>query len=471
MTEPIDAKALEELRAAAGAANVLTDPEKLADYGHDEFSLRDIAIIPAAVVLPTSTGEVAAVLRWADARRVPVTPRGGGTGLCGGCVPAPGGIVLSLEKMNGVSVDKANQMAVAEAGATLAGFVAAVEEAGLYFPPHPGDESAMIGGLVATNAGGSRAVKYGVIRNYIRGLEVVLPGGAVIHPGGKYIKSSTGYNLMNLFIGSEGTLGVVTRAIIQLMAQPPVLRSLVVPFATLEAAIETVPRLLERKIVPVAVEFVGLDVIAITEEYLHKRWPTHEGTAHLLIILDAATEEEQDRLSQAVAEACLEQGALDVFIADTPAKQSEILAIRSMIYEAIKAETIEILDISVPRAEIAAHVRKVREVAARHGLWLPTFGHAADGNVHTHIMKARYEGGKVIPLPESAWRDRIDAVRSDLYRDARERGGVISGEHGIGLVKKPFLSLALEEGQIELMRGIKKVFDPHGILNPGKIFD
>ncbi len=471
MTELIDAKALEELRAAAGAANVLTDPEKLADYGHDEFSLRDIAIIPAAVVLPTSTDEVAAVLRWADARRVPVTPRGGGTGLCGGCVPAPGGIVLSLEKMNGVSVDKANQMAVAEAGATLAGFVAAVEEAGLYFPPHPGDESAMIGGLVATNAGGSRAVKYGVIRNYIRGLEVVLPGGAVIHPGGKYIKSSTGYNLMNLFIGSEGTLGVVTRAVIQLMAQPPVLRSLVVPFATLEAAIETVPRLLERKIVPVAVEFVGLDVIAITEEYLHKRWPTHEGTAHLMIILDAATEEEQDRLSQAVAEACLEQGALDVFIADTPAKQSEILAIRSMIYEAIKAETIEILDISVPRAEIAAHVRKVREVAARHGLWLPTFGHAADGNVHTHIMKARYEGGKVIPLPESAWRDRIDAVRSDLYRDARERGGVISGEHGIGLVKKPFLSLALEESQIALMRGIKKVFDPHGILNPGKIFD
>ncbi len=471
MTELIDEGALEELRAAVGAANVLIDPEKLADYGHDEFSLRDIAIIPAAVVLPTSTGEVAAVLRWADARRIPVTPRGGGTGLCGGCVPAPGGIVLSLEKMNAVSVDKANQMAVAEAGATLAGFVAAAEEAGLYFPPHPGDESAMIGGLVATNAGGSRAVKYGVIRNYIRGLEVVLPGGAVIHPGGKYMKSSTGYNLMNLFIGSEGTLGVVTGAIIQLMAQPPVLRSLVVPFAALEAAIETVPKLLERKIVPVAVEFVGLDVIAITEEYLHKRWPTRQGTAHLMIILDAATEEEQDRLSQAVAETCLEQGALDVFIADTPAKQSEILAIRSMIYEAIKAETIEILDISVPRAEIAAHVRRVGEVAARYDLWLPTFGHAADGNVHTHIMKARYEGGKVIPLPESEWRNRIDAVRSDLYRDARERGGVISGEHGIGLVKKPFLSLALEERQIELMRGIKKVFDPHGILNPGKIFD
>jgi glycolate oxidase len=471
MTEHIAAEFLDALRAAVGPGNVLTDAEKLTDYGHDEFSLRDIARVPEAVVLPYTTEDVAAVLRLADAHRVPVTPRGGATGLCGGCVPLPGGIVLSLEKMNRVVVDTANQMAVAGSGVTLSGFIAAAEEAGLFFPPHPGDESAMVGGLIATNAGGSRAVKYGVIRNYVRGLEVVLPGGTVIHLGGKYVKSSTGYNLMNLFIGSEGTLGVITEAVIQLMAQPPVLRSLVVPFAGLEEALETVPLLLARKIVPIAVEFVGLDVIAITEEYLHKRWPTHDGTTHLLVILDAATEDEQDRLSQAVAEVCLERGALDVFIADTPGKQDEILAIRSMIYEAIKAETIEILDISVPRAEIAAHVRRVREVAKKHDMWLPTFGHAADGNVHTLIMKARYEGGKVIPLPESAWRDRIDVVRADLYRDARERGGVISGEHGIGLVKKPFFSLALEETQIALMRGIKKVFDPNGILNPGKIFD
>jgi glycolate oxidase len=314
-------------------------------------------------------------------------------------------------------------------------------------------------------------VKYGVIRNYVRGLEVVLPNGRIIHPGGKYIKSSTGYNLMNLFIGSEGTLGVITRAVIQLMARPPVLRTLVIPFPELEAAIEVVPRLLRKNIIPVAVEFVGLDVIAITEEFLRKRWPSHEGTTHLLVILDAATEEEQDRLSQAVAGVCLEMGAIDVFIADTPGKQDEVLAIRSKIYEAIKADTIEILDISVPRAGIAGHVRRVQEVAKKYNIWLPTFGHAADGNVHTHIMKARFEGGKVIPVPEGEWRDKINAVRADLYRDGRERGGVISGEHGIGLVKKPFLSMSLEDAQIELMKGIKKVFDPNGILNPGKIFD
>jgi glycolate oxidase len=471
MFAPVDKNLLEELTTLLGRENVLVDPEKMEDYSHDEFSLREIARVPEVVVLPVDAAQVSEILRLADARGIPVTPRGGATGLSGGSVPVCGGIVLSLERMNRVVIDRPNQMAVAGAGATLADFARAAEEAGLYFPPHPGDESAMIGGLIATNAGGSRAVKYGVIRNYVRGLEVVLAGGSIIRPGGKFIKSSTGYNLMNLFIGSEGTLGVITEAVIQLMAQPPVLRSLVIPFPDLESAVETVPDLLAKKIVPVAVEFVGLDVVTITEEYLHKRWPTHAGTAHLLVILDAATEEEQDRLSQAVAEICLEKGAIDVFIADTPGKQDEILAIRSKIYEAIKGSTIEILDISVPRAEIAAHVRKVAEVAARHDIWLPTFGHAADGNVHTHIMKARFVDGRIVPLPEAEWRNKIDPVRDELYRDARERGGVISGEHGIGLVKKPYLSVVLDDRQIGLMKGIKAVFDPKGILNPGKIFD
>jgi glycolate oxidase len=172
-----------------------------------------------------------------------------------------------------------------------------------------------------------------------------------------------------------------------------------------------------------------------------------------------------------VAEICCEKGAIDVFIADTPSKQDEVLAIRSKIYDAIKAGTVEILDIAVPRAEVAGHVRKVREVAARYGIWLPTFGHAADGNVHTHIMKSRYEGGAMVPVPESEWRAKADAVREELFRDGKARGGVISGEHGIGLVKKPYLSLVLAEKEIEIMRGIKRVFDPRGIMNPGKIFD
>ncbi len=472
MTSKITPAIRASLEAVVGAGNAFSDADKTVDYGHDEFSLKEIAHEPDIVVRPDTTEEVAAVLRIANAHGLPVTPRGGATGLCGGCVPIRGGIVLSLERMDRVlEVDADNQMAVTEAGVRLSDFTRAVEEGGLYFPPHPGDESAMMGGLVATNAGGSRAVKYGTIRNYVRGLDVVTPTGEVLKLGGKLEKSSTGYNLMHLFIGSEGTLGVITRAVIHLMTKPGIMRSLVVPFDELEPALETVPLIMKRGVVPLAVEFLEVEPITLTEEHIRKKWPTKLGKTHLLVILDAPSEEEMDRLSRAVAEVCVEKGAIDVFIADTPSKQDDVLEIRSKIYDAIKAGTVEILDISVPRAEVAGHVRKVREVAAKFGMWLPTFGHAADGNVHTHIMKARYEDGRMVPVPESAWKDKADLVREALFRDCRERGGVISGEHGIGLVKKPYLSLVLDERQIEIMRGIKRVFDPNGIMNPGKIFD
>ncbi len=472
MFHPIDDAFLKRLGDVLGPGAVVRDPDALEPYGHDEFSLRDIARAPEVMVRPSSTEETAAVMRLAGEFGVPVTPRGGATGLCGGCVPLYGGISLSLERLNRVlEVDRANQMAVAEAGVTLSAFAKAAEEAELYFPPHPGDESAMMGGMIATNAGGSRAVKYGVIRNYVRGLEVVLASGETLHPGGKIVKSSSGYNLMHLFIGSEGTLGVITRAVIQLMTKPAWLRTLVIPFDGLEAAVGCAPLLLARGVVPMAVEFLEKEIVLLTEAYLDKRWPTHDGATHLFLILDAETEAEIDRLTELAAEICMAQGGLDVFVADTPARQEEVLMIRSKVYEAIKRETVEILDIAVPRAEIAGHVRKVREIASRFGLWLPTFGHAGDGNVHTHLMKARLEEGRMVPLPEAEWRGKLDAVREALFRDARERGGVVSGEHGIGLVKKPYLPLALEAGQIELMRGIKRVFDPLGILNPGKIFD
>jgi glycolate oxidase len=472
MFKKLDPLNLERLRQIAGAADVLIDPERIEDYSHDEFSLSDIRRLPEAVVRPKTRGEVAAILKLASSEHLPVTPRGGATGLCGGCVPSFGGIVLSLEKMNRIiEVDRDNQMAVVEPGVTLRDFDAAVEQAGLAFPPHPGDESAMMGGLVATNAGGSRAVKYGGIRNYVRGLEVVTPCGDIMRLGGKLLKSSTGYSLLHLMIGSEGTLGVITQATIQLLPAAPRTRSLVIPFEDIRSAIGAVPRLASRGIQPLAVEFIEREVIRITEDHLNLRWPTTAGRTCLLVILDASSDAEMDRLSESVAEVCLEAGALDVFVADTPKKQDTVLEIRSKIYDAIKSQTIEILDISIPRAEIPGHVDRVREVSARHALWLPTFGHAADGNVHTHIMKARYEDGRMVPLPEDEWRPKFEAVRRELYADGLERGGVISGEHGIGLVKKPFLSLALDPVQIELMRGIKRLFDPGGILNPGKIFD
>jgi glycolate oxidase len=472
MFEKVDGRVVEAVEAVVGPENVLSGRERTADYSHDEFSLREIAHEPELVVKPDTEYQVSEILKLAAAKRIPVTPRGGATGLCGGCVPAFGGIVLSLEKMSRIlEIDADNQMGVAEAGVRLSDFARAVEYAGLYFPPHPGDESAMIGGLIATNAGGSRAVKYGTVRSYVRGLEVVCPTGEILKLGGKFIKSSAGYSLMHLFVGSEGTLGVITKAVIQLITKPALTRSLVVPFPELEPAIDTVPLLLKRGIVPMAVEFLEIEPILLSEEHLKKTWPTKLGKTHLLIILDANSEEEMDRLSQLVADVCLEKEALNIFIADTPSRQDEVLSIRSNIYEAIKPGTIEILDISVPRAEIAGHVRKVAEIGKEYDMWLPTFGHAADGNIHTHIMKARYMDGRMVPVPVREWQEKIDRVREALFRDCRERGGVISGEHGIGLVKKPYLPMALDEKQIELMRSIKRSFDPSGIMNPGKIFD
>ncbi len=468
----VNDKVIKDLEEIVGEKNILTDKDQMTDYSHDEFTLSEIAHLPEVVVKPQSPKQVSQVLKYADEFQIPVTPRGGATGLCGGCVPSLGGIVLSLEKMDGIKeVDTGNQMAVVEAGVTLMDFYEAVEEAGLFFPPHPGDESAMIGGLIAANAGGARAVKYGVIRNYIRGLEVVLASGKIIHPGGKVMKSSAGYNLLNLFIGSEGTLGVITSAVIQLMPPPGTSRSLIIPYDDLEQAIETVPLLIKKKILPMAVEFIPKEVIVRTEELLKKRWPSKMGNTYLLVILDASSDDEIDKLSEKVAEISLEKGALDVFVADSPKKQKQVLDIRSKIYESIKKDNVETLDIAVPRAEIAGHVKKVMEVQEKYGMWLPTYGHAADGNVHTHIMKVKYKDGKTFPLPEVEWKEKMDKVREELYKDCQERGGTISGEHGIGIVKKPYLSYVADEEEISIMKGIKKVFDPNCILNPTKIFD
>lgn len=468
----INHKVTDELRNIVGEINCILEEEKMEDYSHDEFSLRDIAHMPDAVVMPETSEEISKILELANRKKIPVTPRGGATGLCGGCVPFFGGIVLSLERMNRIlEVDTANQMAVVESGVRLVDFYHAVEEADLFFPSHPGEESAMIGGVLANNAGGARAVKHGVFRNYIRGLNVVLPSGKIITIGGKIMKNSTGYNLLNLLIGSEGTLGVITRATIQLMPSPQVIRSLIIPYDELEKAIETVPSLISQKILPLAVEFVPREVIQITEEFLNKKWPSSIGNTYLLIILDASGKEEIDRLSQDVAEVCLASGALDVFVADSEQKQQQVLEIRSKIYEAIKAHTLEILDIVVPRAEIALHVKKIQEVSKKYDIWLPTFGHAADGNVHTHIMKAKFVNGTIIPVKEDDAKKKLDLIRRDLYQDCKERKGMISGEHGIGLVKKPYLSLVLDPEEIVLMKGIKSLFDPNNILNPGKIFD
>ena len=461
---------LNQLRSIVGEKNVVTGREELEDYSHDEFSMDDIRHFPDAVVRPRGTDEVSRVARLCNEKRIPLTARGAGTGLCGGCVPSFGGVLLTFENMNRVvEVDAKNLTATVEAGLMLMDFYPAIEEKGLFFPPHPGDESATIGGVIATNAGGARAVKYGVIRNFVRGIEVVLADGSVVNFGGKFIKDSSGYSLMHLMIGSEGTLGLVTRATLVLVPPPQVMITLVAPYASLHDAINTVPAIIQKRILPMAVEFVEREAAELSADFINKTWPCRQGDAHLMIILDGSSEGEVMTLAETVSEVCLANGALDVFVADTKPKQHEILEIRSGIYEAMRNHMLEILDITVPRAQIADFVDGIQAVEKESGMWLPTYGHAADGNVHTHLMHHEWKEGRWTEIP--GWKVKYPAVREKLHALGRSFHGICSGEHGIGLVKKKYLPSFLEPKHIGLMRGVKAVFDPNGILNPGKIFD
>lgn len=464
LTDPL----IREIRDIVGPENAITEPERMEDYSHDEFGQSTIARMPELVVRPRSTGDVSQLLRLAHENRIPVTPRGGGTGLCGGCVPACGGMVLSMERMNAlIEIDADNLMAVVEAGLRLEDFYRAIEGTGLFFPPHPGDEGAMIGGLIATNAGGARAVKYGVIRNYVRGLEAVLPDGTVTRLGGKLMKSSTGYSLMNLLVGSEGTLGVITRATLGLSPLPGAMSTIVVPFERLEDAIGAVPLVLRNRIVPMAAEFMARETIAVSEHHLGRRWPCECGGAQLMFILDADGEDELLRLAGRVCEICASNGSMEAVVAGDRERQRNILDIRSRIYSSMRGRMFEILDLTVPRASIARFVQSVRELERRHDAWLPTYGHAADGNVHTHLMNARWTGGEWREIPDAA--ESYPMLRKKLHEIARDAGGVISGEHGIGIVKREFMADFLDGPQLALMKAIKKTFDPLGILNPGKV--
>lgn len=470
MFNKIDESVLDAFRSIVGEKNVVTDRGELEDYSHDEFSMDDIRRYPDAVVKPRNTGEAAAVAKCCNEKRIPLTARGAGTGLCGGCVPVFGGVVVSFENMKRViEVDADNMTATVESGLMLMEFYPAVEGKGLFFPPHPGDESATIGGVIATNAGGARAVKYGVIRNFVKGIETVLADGSVVKLGGKFIKDSSGYSLIHLMIGSEGTLGLVTQATLALMPPPQVLITLVVPFEGIHDAINTVPAIIQRKILPLAVEFVSRETVQLSADFINKTWPCRQGNAHLMVILDGTSDAEVMALAETVSEVCLANSALDVFVAESKDKQHDILEIRSNIYEAMRKHMIEILDITVPRSRIAEFVDEVVALERETGMWLPTYGHAADGNVHTHIMRERWQDGQWTEIP--GWKDKAYGVREHLHELGRRFQGICSGEHGIGFVKKEYLTSFLSPKHIELMRNVKKVFDPNGILNPGKIFD
>ena len=432
------------------------------DYSHDEMGA--LHRFPEALVEVTSSEQVAAILRYANAHRIPVTPRGQGTGLVGASVALYGGIMLSTMRMNRIlELDEENLTLTVEPGVLLMDISKFVEEHDLFYPPDPGEKSASIAGNINTNAGGMRAVKYGVTRDYVRGLEVVLASGDIIDVGGKVVKNSSGYSLKDLIVGSEGTLGFVTKAILRLLPLPKKVISLLVPFDDLARAIETVPVIIKSKYIPTAIEYMEKPVILCAEQYLGKTFPDHSADAYLLLTFDGNSREEVEVIYEQVAEVCLKAGAKDVFISDTDERQVSIWSARGAFLEAIKASTTEMeeCDVVVPRNRVADFVRFTKTVERQVGVRLSGFGHAGDGNLHVYVLRD--------DLDPKTYSEKLVEAFALLYGKARELGGQVSGEHGVGFAKKQFLEESLGEVSMALLRNIKSAFDPNHILNPGKV--
>jgi glycolate oxidase len=464
MYKKIDDPTLKRIEGIA-AGNVIRDPDLMEPYSRDECALSDLWHSPEVVVKPTNAQQIVELLK--------LTPRGSGTGLCGGAIPIYGGIVVSFEQMKRiVEVDPKNRIAIVEPGVSLAELAGPAQAEGLFFSPRPGDESASFGGIVATNAGGSRALGYGVTRDCTMGLEVALPPpyGKTMTLGGKTVKDSSGYSLLHLMIGSEGTLGVITRAMMRLDPLPSATSTLIVPYENLHDAIATVPALISTGTKPTALEFVEQDVITVAERKREMKSDFTGGQAYLMIEIDTATEDALDQSMEAMAEVCEAHHCVDVLLA-AGQKQKEVWEFRGKLYEMIKEHVVEILDIVVPPPEIANHVDEIHRISDKYGVWLPTYGHAGDGNVHCHFMKVRFNGGSLEEMEEEAWRKIYPGVRDEIHQDGRARGGLVSGEHGIGLTKKKYLPLFYDATGIALMKRVKCQFDPNNILNPGKIFD
>ena len=432
------------------------------DYYHDE--LGTAFGVPDVLVKVLCTQDVSQVMKYASERNLPVVVRGSGTGLVGGAVAICGGIMLDTSLMKKVlELDENNLTVTVQSGILLMELASYCEERGFRYCPDPGEKSATIGGNISTNAGGMRAMKYGVTRDSVRSLTAVLPSGEIMQFGSKVVKNSSGYDLKDLIIGSEGTLAVVTEATLKIIPKPEHSISILVPFQSMRDAISTVPKIIRAQVTPVATEYMSQDVILFAEEYLGKKFPTHDSDAYLLLTFDGNTREAVMHDMETIADLCLENKAIDVYMIDTEERSASVWSARSAFLEAIKGSTDQMdeCDVVVPRSLVADFILYTHEVAKKTGLRIPSFGHAGDGNLHIYLCR---DG-----LDEKTWEERKNSAFDLMYARAREIGGLVSGEHGIGLDKRTYLRDALGERQLEIMRGIKNVFDPKGILNPGKV--
>ena len=454
---------LTRLKEITGDENVFIDEETLKLCSRDETE--DFSFAPEVVVKPQNSKQVSDILKLANENIIPVTPRGGGTGLSGGALPVHGGIVLSMEKFNKIiEIDEKNFQAIVEPGVITQVFQEEVEKRGLFYPPDPASRgSSFLGGNLAECSGGPRAVKYGVTKDYVLGLEAVLPTGEIINAGGKVLKNVSGYNLTQLIIGSEGTLGIITKIIFRLIPLPKLKKVILIAFNSFEDATDAVAKIFQKGITPSAIEFMEKAAVKASEEKQNKKFPNGEAEAQLFIEVDGNYTELLDKDIELIAGVVSEYNPLDILLADEPQKVEDVWDLRRGIGEAVKAiSAYKEEDTVVPRANMTKLVKGVKEISAKYGITTICYGHSGDGNIHVNILKDK--------LDDKTWEAVLDKAIKEIFELTVSLGGTISGEHGIGYSQKSYLPIALSKNELAVMKNIKNLFDPNNILNPGKLF-
>ena len=467
---PVTAEIAARLREIVGEKYVVYgDADKLQPYSHDEVPDDSYAHMPEAMVRPETADQVAAIMKLANREHIPVTPRGAGSGLSGGAVPVCGGIVLLLDRMNRIiEIDRQNLVIVVEPGVVTNDINELLSEDSLFYPGYPMSlETCFIGGNVAENAGGGKAVKYGVTGRYVLGLEVVTPTGEIVQLGGKRVKDVTGYDLIGLMVGSEGTLGIFTKIVLRLAPRPKASVDLLCLFKTPEEAIRAAPRIMTSGgIIPAAIEFMDQTSVRAACDYLNESLPYQEAGAMLLISVDGANEDEVERDYDIIGEEILQAGAIEVYVADNHTTSERIWKVRRNIAEAFnlisRHQSNE--DIVVPTGEIPKLVEGLRALSKKYDVMMPCFGHAADGNMHIRIVKNP-------SWTTEKWHQTLTEILKELYALTMRLGGTLSGEHGIGHKRKRYMPIFCSEAHLNMMCAIKKALDPNNILNPGKVFD
>jgi glycolate oxidase len=456
---------IEIFKEVLGEDGVFSDKQHLTEYSHDETE--DLVFEPEVVLKPVSAQQISLILKHCNHRCIAVTARGGGTGLSGGALPVKGGVLLSMEKMNKIiSIDEENLQATVEPGVITQVFQEAVIERGLFYPPDPSSRgSCFIGGNIAHNSGGPRAVKYGVTRDYVLNLQVVLASGEILWTGANTLKNSTGYSLTHLFIGSEGTLGIITAIVFKLIPYPRHRVLMLAPFRDPEAACRAVGAVFRAGFTPSAMEFMERDAIDWTLKYVSdiSLVVGDDENAHLLVELDGNREEMLLEESSGVAEVLEREGALTIHFAESEDQKNRLWKMRRSVAEAVKAHSIyKEEDTVVMRASLPVLLSGVKEIGNRYGFKSVCYGHAGDGNLHVNIIKG--------DIPENKWESELPEAIREIFRLCKNLGGTLSGEHGVGFVQKNYLNEVQSDIHIALQKDIKSIFDPHGILNPGKIF-